>query len=139
MRDDRGDGLYHNLNIPFSVTGVKDNHLIDILHKIKHRLTLFYQPNAVIITLGCDGLQNDPKSKFNLTSDGYVECIKIILDTIDVPTVILGGGGYNPTETARTWLKVVSMCCNDYEFLCQFYLYIVSEMYLICICIVSDM
>ena len=110
----RGDGLYHNLNIPFSSSGTKDNHIIDILEKIKHRLHLLYQPNGIIITLGCDGLQNDPKSKFNLTSDGYVEFVRILLDTFDVPTVILGGGGYNPTQTARTWCKVVAMCCNDY-------------------------
>ena len=49
---------------------------------------------------GADSLALDPLGGFNLTVDGVGRCVDLILAS-DVPTLFLGGGGYNQANAAR--------------------------------------
>ena len=50
-----------------------------------------YNPLSIICQCGADGLAYDEMDSFNLSSEAYVECIKLILDS-RLPTLLLGGG-----------------------------------------------
>merc|ERR1712130_280984 len=58
------------------------------------------------------GLQSDPINKWNLTINGISKAVHLIITQMDVPTIILGGGGYNPIDTAKCWTKIVSIAAN---------------------------
>jgi histone deacetylase 1/2 len=53
-----------------------------------------YRPEVIVSQCGADSLYGDPIEPcgpFNLTVQGYCECIKEILKT-RIPTMFLGGG-----------------------------------------------
>lgn len=65
----------------------------------------------IVTQCGGDSLYGDPiddKSPFNLTINGYCECIKLIIDK-KIPTIFLGGGGYNFANTSRLWCSIVGI------------------------------
>lgn len=67
---------------------------------------------------GADSLNGDPidsNSPFNLTLEGYLKCIKLVVDK-NVPTIFLGGGGYNLANTSRLWCSITSLLANNNEF-----------------------
>lgn len=75
------------------LTVVKDQILPEI-HK--------FQPDVLVLQAGADGLAGDPQSGLNFSVNGYWNAAKQILD-YGTPTLVLGGGGYNPVTTARAW------------------------------------
>lgn len=54
-----------------------------------------YQPNAIIMQCGADGLAGDKLGGFNLTVKSYAYCVKYIL-SLCKPTLLLGGGNNKP-------------------------------------------
>lgn len=69
----------------------------------------------MVIQCGADSLYGDPsafKSPFNLSSQAYCDCIQFLLDT-KIPSIFLGGGGYNLANTARLWTQLTSLICNN--------------------------
>lgn len=65
----------------------------------------------IVAQCGGDSLYGDPiddKSPFNLTINGYCECIKLIIGK-KIPTIFLGGGGYNFANTSRLWCSIVGI------------------------------
>ncbi len=65
----------------------------------------------IVAQCGGDSLYGDPidcKSPFNLTITGYCECIKLIIDK-KIPSIFLGGGGYNFANTSRLWCSIVGI------------------------------
>ena len=107
-----GEGLFHNLNIALTKSGITNNILLEILHKIVMRLGFEFEPSAVIICAGCDGLGKDSKGVWNLNNDFFVNALRMVLTILDVPTIVLGGGGYHNTETAKAWFKMVASIAN---------------------------
>ncbi len=79
------------------LTNLINNHIIE---KIKT-----FECNYLIIQAGCDGLEGDPQSLLSYTNIGYWKSIKKLLE-LELPTLILGGGGYNPYLTARAWAGI---------------------------------
>ena len=52
-------------------------------------------------------MTGDPLGGFNLTPEGMVKCIDIILEEAGTkPCLFLGGGGYNRPNTARYWAMI---------------------------------
>ena len=62
-------------------------------------------PDVLVLQAGCDGLSEDPQSGLCLTNHGYWAAVRMFLD-MGLPSLILGGGGYNPFTTARAWTGV---------------------------------
>ena len=50
-----------------------------------------FQPKVVVYQCGADCIAGDPLGGFNLTSSGFVKCVKYIADW-KLPLLILGGG-----------------------------------------------
>jgi len=61
-----------------------------------------YDPDVIVIELGMDALAGDPLAELLLTNNAYAEVISDVL-TFGKPILAIGGGGYNPENTARAW------------------------------------
>jgi len=62
----------------------------------------FYRPSAVVIQCGADSLHCDRLGCFNLSIDGHAECVRFV-KAFNLPTLVLGGGGYTIRNVARCW------------------------------------
>jgi len=49
----------------------------------------------------------DLKNQFNLSTSGYCACIDVIIEKA-IPTIFLGGGGYNFSNAARLWCSITA-------------------------------
>ncbi|KAI5965817.1 HOS1 [Candida pseudojiufengensis] len=94
-------GMY---NIPTD-RGLTDENVMWILQNIVINLINKHEPNYLVIQTGCDGLSTDPHKEWNLTMSGFDSALQYLISniSIDIPIMILGGGGYNDTETAKCW------------------------------------
>ena len=61
-----------------------------------------FQPSAVVLQCGADMLSGDPVGTFSLTPHGMSDNVDYVL-AWKLPTVLLGGGGYNFPNTAKFW------------------------------------
>lgn len=59
-----------------------------------------YNPLSIICQCGADGLAYDEMDSFNLSSEAYTECLKLILDS-RLPTLLVGGGKSNTTTMSK--------------------------------------
>ncbi|GLV35263.1 Histone deacetylase 1 [Carabus blaptoides fortunei] len=100
-------GKYYSLNIPF-LEGISDNTLLYTFNKIFPRINEVFQPHAIVVQCGADGLRGDPIGQCNLTPKSVGTCVEHILN-LQLPTLFLGGGGYNFPNTARHWTYLTSI------------------------------
>ena len=62
----------------------------------------YYQPQAVVLQCGGDSLSGDRLGCFNLSMRGHANCVRYV-QSFQLPTLILGGGGYTMRNVSRTW------------------------------------
>jgi len=97
--DDRREGCARNLPVP---KGFNDDELDYLIEHAVLPLAASFKPDALILCCGADCLAGDPLSGMKLSN-------VVLWDTVDKfvalhqPTVVLGGGGYNPWTVARYW------------------------------------
>ena len=51
---------------------------------------------------GADSLSGDRLGCFNLSLQGHAECVRFVR-SFNVPTIVMGGGGYTMRNVARCW------------------------------------
>lgn len=66
----------------------------------------------MVIQCGGDCLIGDPLGGANVTPGDLVKCVKFVLQR-NLPTVILGGGGYNFKNTAKYWTLLTAAVLNE--------------------------
>ncbi|KAF6039461.1 HDAC8 [Bugula neritina] len=96
-----GKGLYYSLNIPLK-DGITTQQYVSLFQSVFQMVCERFEPEAIVCQCGADGLAYDEMDSFNLSSDAYVHCVESVL-ALNLPTLLLGGGGYNFTNTARVW------------------------------------
>ena len=101
-RGDRGGGNAHNLPLP---EGSDDSALHDVMAQQIMPLIAAHQPQYIVLQAGADGHRDDPQSKLAYSLNGYWRAIEMVLG-FGLPTLVLGGGGYNPYVTARAWAGI---------------------------------
>ena len=106
-----GKGKYFSINLPLH-DGIQDESFIAVCQKALSKVKEKFVPEAVVCQVGADGLNEDPMQSFNLTSKAFVQCIKQVVDW-NLPTLILGGGGYNEANVARCWTEVTASLVNE--------------------------
>ncbi|CAK1541609.1 unnamed protein product [Leptosia nina] len=79
-----------------------------IFDKVFHKVYDSFEPDALVIQCGADALSCDPNGGAGLTIKGYCASIQKVLDKRK-PTVLLGGGGYNHTNTAKLWTAITAL------------------------------
>lgn len=97
--DDRGRGQARNLPVP---RDFNDSELDFLVENAVRPLAAAFDPDALVVTCGADGLAGDPLSRLALSNVGLWRAVEKLV--ADHPrAVVLGGGGYNPWTVVRGW------------------------------------
>lgn len=103
--DDRGKGsnaLDYTVNIP-TKRGLSGDSFRAIFEQIVIPWKEWFDPSAVVVTCGCDGLTRDEHKEWSLTVQDFDSVVSRIINDWNLPTILLGGGGYHHTDAARCW------------------------------------
>ncbi|KAK6077142.1 Histone deacetylase RPD3 [Seiridium cupressi] len=96
-----GQGKYYAVNFPLR-DGIDDSSYKSVFEPVIASVMEFYQPDAVVLQCGGDSLSGDRLGCFNLSMEGHANCVKFV-KSFNLPTLVLGGGGYTMRNVARTW------------------------------------
>ncbi|NNE24838.1 MAG: acetoin utilization protein AcuC [Rhizobiales bacterium] len=96
---DRREGRARNLPVP---KGFNDTEFAYLMDDAVMPVAEQFGPQAVVITCGADALRGDPLSRLELSNGALWDAVMQLVG-LSVPTVVLGGGGYNPWTVARCW------------------------------------
>ncbi|KTW29717.1 hypothetical protein T552_00924 [Pneumocystis carinii B80] len=103
----KGKGKYYALNVPLK-KGLTDENFSLLFEHIIQPAFIKFNPDAIVIQCGCDGLFEDTYKEWNLTSQAYVFCLQNILKW-EKKLLILGGGGYKNTIVSRCYALLTSI------------------------------
>ncbi|KAF4974379.1 hypothetical protein FZEAL_8711 [Fusarium zealandicum] len=96
-----GQGKNYAVNFPLR-DGITDASYRSIFQPVIESVMKYYQPEAVVLQCGGDSLSGDRLGCFNLSMDGHANCVNFV-KSFNLPTLVLGGGGYTMRNVARTW------------------------------------
>ncbi|KAI1068058.1 hypothetical protein LB507_004473 [Fusarium sp. FIESC RH6] len=96
-----GQGKNYAVNFPLR-DGITDVSYRSIFQPVIENVMKYYQPEAVVLQCGGDSLSGDRLGCFNLSMDGHANCVNFV-KSFNLPTLVLGGGGYTMRNVARTW------------------------------------
>ncbi len=96
-----GKGKGYNVNIPMPQM-TDDSAFARAFHEIVPPLLGAYKPDLLMTELGADTLVHDPLTDLGMTNFSYCQAVEELSD-LALPTVALGGGGYDVFKTARSW------------------------------------
>jgi len=97
--EDRAGGLARNLPVP---RDFNDSELEFLIENAIRPLMGEFDPDALVITCGADGLKGDPLSRMALSNVGLWSAVENLSEDC-ARSVVLGGGGYNPWTVVRCW------------------------------------
>jgi hypothetical protein len=106
---DKGVGAGENcaINVPLH-DGMDDESykalFVPVISKIMER----FQPGAVVLQCGADSLSGDRLGCFKLSIKGHGECVDFVR-SFNLPTLVLGGGGYTLRNVPRCWAYETSV------------------------------
>ena len=96
--DERGEGMARNLPVP---ARFNDSELDYVLAQAIEPLLAEHEPDALVLTCGADSLVGDPLSTMEVSNGAMWRAVTTLADR--APSVVLGGGGYNPWTAVRYW------------------------------------
>lgn len=96
-----------SVNVPLPA-GTTDASYLGAVREIVPPLAHAFNPDAIVLELGMDGLNGDPLTHLSLTNNAYAEVVEMIL-SFRKPVLATGGGGYNILNTARSWALMWSI------------------------------
>ncbi len=95
------DGTGYAVNLPLP-QGTFDRAYVQAFSEIVNPLVDAYDPQYIVLEMGMDCLSGDPLAHLELTNNAYADVLEKTLQFLK-PTLVIGGGGYNPENTARGW------------------------------------
>lgn len=125
-------GVGYNLNIPMP-RGCKDADMLEMVSLVLSQIVPEYNPDVLVLCVGADGLKGDDLIKetnegWNLSPEGLAECVRRVSSFCGGMSyqtgkrcdglrkrklIVLGGGGYNPPNTAKTFLLCTAASCES--------------------------
>ena len=88
-------------NVPVA-KGFNDRELAHVMQNAVLPLAETVQAEALVGCCGADCLAGDPLSTMMMSNVALLQAVDQLLG-LDLPTVIVGGGGYNPWTVTRYW------------------------------------
>ncbi len=88
-----------NFSVP---AGLNDSEFDHIMHGAVLPLADAIRPDGVVVCCGADCLAGDPLSQMLLSNVALWDAVDDLI-AVGAPTVVLGGGGYNPWTVTRYW------------------------------------
>uniref|UniRef100_W8CB34 Histone deacetylase n=1 Tax=Ceratitis capitata TaxID=7213 RepID=W8CB34_CERCA len=105
-----GSGKGYAANFPYH-SGISGGSFCKYFKRILTKILACYKPEACVVQCGADVIVGDPLGGTNLTPADLLDCFDFILQS-KLPTVLLGGGGYNFTNASRFWTQLTACCCS---------------------------
>lgn len=96
-----GNGKNHAVNFPLR-DGMDDKAYKSVFEPVIGKIMECFRPEAVVLQCGGDSLSGDRLGCFNLSMRGHANCVSFV-KSFNLPTLVLGGGGYTMRNVARTW------------------------------------
>jgi len=100
-------GKYYSVNVPLQ-EGIDDASYETVFKPVIDKVMEMYRPTAIVLQCGADSLTGDRLGCFNLTLHGHAKCVEHV-KSYNVPTLVLGGGGYTVRNVARCWTYETSV------------------------------
>ncbi|KAG7303536.1 hypothetical protein JYU34_012065 [Plutella xylostella] len=97
-------------NVPLQAH-YSDETFVYVFERTLDAVCIHFAPDAVVVQCGADALARDPHGGANLTELAYCRCVGLMLERAK-PTLLIGGGGYNHTNTARLWTCITARVLN---------------------------
>lgn len=104
-------GRYYSVNVPLK-EGIDDQSYYQVFKPVISNVMEFYRPTAIVLQCGADSLAGDRLGCFSLSTKGHGECVKFVKE-LNVPTLVVGGGGYTPRNVARCWTYETSLLVDE--------------------------
>ena len=98
-----------NLAVP---PGFNDSEFTLLFEEFVLPLVERTRADALVLCCGADCLAGDPLSKMELSNGILWDAVERLVAT-GLPTVILGGGGYNPWTVTRYWAGMWGRICGQ--------------------------
>ncbi|KAE8378964.1 hypothetical protein BDV26DRAFT_260337 [Aspergillus bertholletiae] len=95
------EGKNHSVNVPLR-PGMDDASYSRVFQQVIKGVMDWYRPEAVVLQCGGDSLSGDRLGSFNLSMRGHANCVNYV-KSFNLPTMLVGGGGYTMRNVARTW------------------------------------
>ncbi len=105
-----GPGRGFNVNVPFPA-GTDDAIYDAAFKEIVVPLLSAFAPDVIVLELGLDVLSTDPLAHFKMTNNAFADLVPLVMNN-GAPIVAVGGGGYNPNNTARGWALLWTVMCG---------------------------
>jgi histone deacetylase HOS2 len=96
-----GPGKHYALNVPLK-DGIDDDSYIRLFKGIVGPVVDTYRPSSIVLQCGADSLGCDRLGCFNLNIKAHGACVDFV-KKLDLPLLVLGGGGYTPRNVSRLW------------------------------------
>ncbi|KAI8096268.1 uncharacterized protein BX664DRAFT_323504 [Halteromyces radiatus] len=96
-----GKGKYYSVNFPLR-DGIDDESYKSVFEPVIDKVIEWYRPSAIVLQCGGDSLSGDKLGCFNLSMKGHANCVRYV-KKFNLPTLVLGGGGYTMRNVARAW------------------------------------
>lgn len=100
-------GHRYAVNFPMH-EGIDDQAYLSVFKPVIQKVMEMYRPGAVVLQCGADSLTGDRLGCFNLTVKGHGEAVEFV-KSFGLPTLVLGGGGYNIRNVSRCWAYETSV------------------------------
>ncbi|XP_023213907.1 histone deacetylase 3-like, partial [Centruroides sculpturatus] len=104
-------GRYYSVNVPLK-EGIDDQSYFQVFKPVIQSVMEFYQPTCIVLQCGADSLAGDRLGCFNLSIKGHGECVKFVKE-LNLPLLVLGGGGYTVRNVARCWTYETSLLVEE--------------------------
>lgn len=104
-------GRYYSVNVPLK-EGIDDQSYLQVFKPVVQNVIQYYQPTCIVLQCGADSLAADRLGCFNLSIRGHGECVKFVKD-LNLPLLVLGGGGYTVRNVARCWTYETSLLVDE--------------------------
>jgi acetoin utilization deacetylase AcuC-like enzyme len=111
VEDGEGKGKYYSINVPLN-DGIDDDSYEHMFKPIIRAVMGTYDPKAIVLQCGADSLAGDRLGVFNLSVKAHGDCVAFV-KSFNVPTLVVGGGGYTIRNVARCWAYETSLCCDQ--------------------------
>jgi len=98
-----------NFNVPAELN---DSEFDYLLREAVLPLAAARDVDALVVCCGADCLDGDPLSSMQLSNVALWDAV-LDLIAMDKPTIILGGGGYNPWTVTRYWTGLWGRICDQ--------------------------
>uniref|UniRef100_A0A0X3P5T6 Histone deacetylase 3 n=1 Tax=Schistocephalus solidus TaxID=70667 RepID=A0A0X3P5T6_SCHSO len=95
------NGKYYSVNVPLK-EGIDDDMYFSVFKSVITDVVQFYRPTAIVLQCGADSLGCDRLGVFNLSIRGHGSCVRFVKG-LNIPLLVLGGGGYTVRNVARCW------------------------------------